>query len=606
VRAEGGLDITQSLLAYLANRQMLLLLDNCEHLIEECAAVARKLLGTASALRVLATSREALEVLGEVVWPVPTLEAGVAEELFRARAALADPGFAPTAADEACIREICRRLDGVPLAIELAAARAGTLELSEISARLGDSLRLLSGGRRADLPRQQTLRATIDWSYYLLAEDERRLFERLSVFDGSFTLDSAEAVGSCDLVAARDVVDVFTRLVAKSLVTKEQGGPGSARYRLLDTLRQYGRERLEERGGRSDVEEAHASYWQRWLRAGLERVFRPESGDWHRRVEAEQPNLRAAMAWSFANDAAAAAAVDIVAVCGWSWFVRGMCDEVRPWVDAAARATEGERTTRRAEVLYALSSCAMSAADIATATAAARACVELGRELDEPHLISRGLEFASIGAWAHGDFPLAEELIKDGCEAARDRSPWDFATSHANWARVRKSRGDLEGAGELASRSVELCEQIGESHSLGWAFDVAADVALARGELDAASANAERSLAYYRDVGYEEGVASALNRLGDIALVRAGWAEAEDAYVQAAALAERIGHRGGRVAALEGFARAAESQGDPERAAGALRTARALRDEAGLRRLPEEADALEGLEERLRLHGFSL
>ncbi len=606
VRAEGGLDIARALLVYLAKREVLLVLDNCEHLIDECAAVGRKLLEAGPGVRVLATSREPLEIVSEVVWPVPTLESGVAEELFRARAELASPGFSPTAGDDACIREICRRLDGVPLAIELAAARVGTLELSEIAARLDDSLRLLSGGRRADLPRQQTLRATIDWSYDLLAEDERRLFERLSVFDGNFALESAEAVGACDSVAARDVVDVFTRLVAKSLVVKEQSALGTGRYRLLDTLRQYGGERLEARGARAEVEQAHATYWRTWLRAGKHRLFLPGSGDWHRRVDAELPNLRAAMAWSLAHEPDHAALVDAVAVCGWTWFVRGKCDETRSWISAAVEQTRSERTTRRAEVLYVAGLCAMSDADMPAAVAAALECADVGREVGDFHLLSRGLEIASIGNWAQGDFQLADELISESCALTEEDAPWDFAAAHPHWARVRKSLGDLEGAQRIAALGVSRAERIGESHVLGWALDVAADVALAGADLAAAAANAERSLAHYREVGYEEGVASALNRMGDIALERAAWAEAEDAYAQAAVLAERIGHRGGRVWALEGFARAVEAQGDSARAADALSSARTLRDEAGLRRLAVDADHIGRLEERLRSQGYSL
>jgi len=606
VRSEGG-DVAQSLLEYLANREVLLVLDNCEHVIEACAAVARKLLESSPRVRVLATSREPLEVLGEVVWPVPTLDEDVAEDLFRARAELARPGRPLTDADDACIKEICRRLDGVPLAIELAAARAGTLDLSEISGRLGDSLRLLSGGRRADLPRQQTLRATIDWSYDLLGDDERRLFERLAVFDGSFTLEAAEAIGACDLVDSRDVVDVFTRLVAKSLVTKEQGAPGTGRYRLLDTLRQYGRERLDARGELAEVEQGHVSYWREWLRAGAHKFFGPGSGDWHRRIEVEQPNIRAALAWSSAHEPDRSAVVDIVAVCGWTWFLRGMLDEGRAWIGAAVEASEGERTARRAEVMFAAAICAMSDTDMPQAIAGGLACADLGRELGEVALTVRGLEIASIGAWAAGDLAAAEGYITEACLLPHDgEADWDRAGSYPQWARVQKSLGDLARAEETAAEAVHLAEAVGESHALGWALDVAADVALAGGRLVAASDLAERSLAHYREVGYEEGVASALNRLGDLALAQASWTEAEDAYANAAALAERIGHRGGRVWALEGIARAAEGQGELARAADVLRSARAVRDEAGLRRPPGESDHIGRLEDRLREAGFGV
>ena len=277
-----GRSLAAAVLDYLRHKRLLLILDNCEHLIEACARQADELLRAAPGLTILATSREMLGVAGETAYRVPSLalpEAGVATldefrrseavQLFVARAAAVQPGFALTAENATAIADICRRLDGIPLAIELAAARTRALGVTDIAARLDDRFRLLTGGSRAALPRQQTLRALVDWSWDLLPAAERKLLRRLSVFTGGWTLEDAEAVcadpsgevGSPDAIDANAVLDLLASLVGKSLAIADTEPSRATRYRLLETIRQYARDRLLEAGEAEQTRDQHAAHF---------------------------------------------------------------------------------------------------------------------------------------------------------------------------------------------------------------------------------------------------------------------------------------------------------------------------------------------------------
>jgi len=261
LREQPGRSLTVALSNYLASKQVLLVLDNCEHLIETCAELAESLLLSCSELRVLATSREALDMAGEVAWPVPSLSLPdlrrmpnidslsryESARLFLDRAEAIKPTFALTEQNAPSVAKICYRLDGIPLAIELAAARTKVLSVEEISERLDDCFGLLTTGNRTALPRHRTLHATMDWSYELLSEQERILFRRLSVFSGGFTLKAAESVCAGEHLERNEVLDLLSHLVDKSLVMVRENG-GQTRYRLLETVRQYGRESRRVRG----------------------------------------------------------------------------------------------------------------------------------------------------------------------------------------------------------------------------------------------------------------------------------------------------------------------------------------------------------------------
>ena len=252
-------NLRERLSEFLSGRDTLLILDNCEHVVAEAAQIVEHLVGRCGGLRVLTTSREPLMIAGEVLWPLAPLELDAAVALFTERARAIAPSFEATDAAHTTVRALCERLDCLPLAIELAAARMRAFSPDDLLSRLDDRFRLLTVGARTAFPRQQTLRAVIDWSYDLLFDDERRLFERLSVFAGRFGVSAAEAVCADETIKEDEVAELLARLVDKSLVTASEAA-GAVEFRLLQTLAQYGREQLERSGDAAAARARHASY----------------------------------------------------------------------------------------------------------------------------------------------------------------------------------------------------------------------------------------------------------------------------------------------------------------------------------------------------------
>lgn len=296
--------LAEMLVEHLGLKKTLLVLDNCEHLVEACAALADALLRTCPNLRILAISREALGIAGEKVWVVPSLSMpdirhppvleGLrryeAVRLFVERAEAIVPDFALTPKNSPAVARLCQRLDGIPLAIELAAARARALSVEQISEKLKDSLGLLTAGSRTTDLRHRTLRATLDWSHELLSEDEQALFRCLSVFAGGFTLSAAEAVCAGDDMERGKVLDLLAQLVDKSLVLVAGRDGEQARYRMLETVRQYGREKLEEAGGETAVRRRHADFFLALAEEAEPALLGSEQGEWLKRLEVEHDN----------------------------------------------------------------------------------------------------------------------------------------------------------------------------------------------------------------------------------------------------------------------------------------------------------------------------
>ena len=290
----------EMIVRYLAGQSLVVVLDNCEHVVDQAAVVADTLVGALPSLRLIATSREPLGVRGEVLVPVGALAPPAAVELFVDRARAVRPGFAADERTGPVVNDICRRLDGLPLAVELAAARLRSLTLATLAERLDDRFRLLTVGARTALPRQQTLRAVVDWSYDLLFEDERHLFARLSVFAGGCDLDAAEAVCADEGVPAGEILDVLSRLVDKSLVTATDSGR-ETRFSQLQTLWQYGRERLSQSGGLDAMCARHGAYYRQLAEDAHEGLRGAAGPTWRERLNLDLGNLRAALDWFIAR-----------------------------------------------------------------------------------------------------------------------------------------------------------------------------------------------------------------------------------------------------------------------------------------------------------------
>ena len=295
-----GSTMIESIVDWCLGRRMLLIVDNCEHVLDPVIEVVEAVVAACPTVTIIATSREPLGVAGETVTRIASLDERYASELFVLRARSADAGFEPTAADAEAIAAICRRLDGIPLAIELAAARIRSLSPAELLERLDDRFRLLRGGGRGGLERHQTLRATVAWSYQLLAGDAQLLFDRLSVFAGSFDLAAAEAVCAGDDLDAYDIVDLLGDLVDKSMVIASRTERGT-RYRLLETLRQYGEERLDDRGETAVVRDAHLHHFVELARRLQQRWMSPEQSSAGDRFDDDWENIGAAHGWAIAT-----------------------------------------------------------------------------------------------------------------------------------------------------------------------------------------------------------------------------------------------------------------------------------------------------------------
>jgi predicted ATPase len=339
IREQQGVPLFDSVVGHLVDRRMLIVLDNCEHLVEACAEVVERILSSCPEIQILATSREPLHVPGEVVLRVPpltlpepgeptdphALEAFDAVRLFTDRARAAAPGFAVTTENAEHVAQLCYHLDGLPLAIELAASRVGLFPVATIVERLNDRFQLLVGGNRTALSRQQTLHATLDWSYNLLDEDERGLVRGLSMFVGGIALDAAEGICGSGRGGA-DVMSLLGQLVDKSLVILDSSD-GEPRYRLLETVREYGQERLAESGEGNEVEGRHADWFHQLGERGVEALPRPDRGSWLARLELEHDNIRVALERSLVADPERA--LRIAGAMWHFWLWRGYLAEGR-------------------------------------------------------------------------------------------------------------------------------------------------------------------------------------------------------------------------------------------------------------------------------------
>ena len=365
VRARPGRTLLDSVGEYLGQQSALVVVDNCEHVAEAARAVIDAALRAGPAVRVLATSREHLGLAGEVTWLVPPLELDVAVELFEQRARAALPGF--DGGQRSATERLCARLDGIPLAIELAAARVNVLSVDQITERLDDALRLLGDTHGATPTRQRTLRATCEWSYALLSDAERQLFACLAVFAGGFTLEAVEALAPLADVPREDIVGYFVRLVDKSLVLRTDGpDPTQPRYRMLEPLRQFAHEQLRERGAVDAARDLHLAYFTALVETVEPSLYRSGARRWTDRLTGETANIDAALEWAFAGDGDAALGVRIIGALSWAWFAAGRIDEGTQWCEIALGACRGEASRERAGVLYAAALMASARSDLDT------------------------------------------------------------------------------------------------------------------------------------------------------------------------------------------------------------------------------------------------
>lgn len=551
VREEPGRGLTETLADRLGPRELLLLLDNCEHLVGACAELADALLRACAKLKILDTSREPLGVAGEVTWRVPSLslpdpghlpplEALTQYEgvrLFVDRATLGKPDFKVTGGNALQVARISHRLDGIPLAIELAAARVKVLTVEQIDERLDDRFRLLTGGVRTALPRHQTLRAAVDWSYDLLSLQERLLFGRLSVFAGGFTLEAAERVCSGDGLDESEVLGLLSGLVDRSLAVAEERS-GKARYSLLNTMRQYAREKLEESGQEALPRTRHLDWCVSLAERAEPELTGPDQAEWLDRLEAEHDNLRAALTWSVNRRAGVEAGLRLGGALWRFWWQRGYQSEGRGWLEQALSAPADGPPAARAKALRA----------------------------------------AGVMAGDHADYAASRAFLEESLAIAREfRDAEGVALALGNLGVVARRQGDFAAARPLHEESLALHRQVGEKRGISLSLGNLGVVAMYQGDHEAARAHLEEGLTIDRELGDTFGIAGGLYRLGDLARTQGDYRRATALHHEALALFRELGNKEGVPSSLERLAGVAVAQDDCDRAARLFGAAEALR-----------------------------
>ena len=564
----------------LRDLDILLLLDNFEQVVAAAPLVA-DLLQSCPALTVLATSREALRLSGEHEFPVPPLALpdpdpkrrpplaelaqGEAIALFVQRAQSIKPTFALTEANAPAVAEICRRLDGLPLAIELAAARTNILPPAALLARLDQRLPLLSGGPR-DLPaRQQTLRDAIGWSYDLLSSDEQALFRRLAVFAGGFTLDAAEAVTVAAGPLALDTLTGLGSLLDKSLLCPPDATAPDPRFDMLETIREYGRERLTTTHEVATSRDAHAAYFLALAERADAELRGSNQAAWLDRLEAEHDNLRAALGWTVEQQDGDTA-LRLGDALYRFWTLRGHLREGHDWLEQALTQGDERATKSRARALLYLGNIANDLEDRASAEARYEGSLSIWRELSDQQGIASSLIGLGMVACDRGDYDQARALHEEslGIWTALG-SDEGAALASYNLGNVAKSVGDYDSARARYQAALALWSGLNNTHYVAYCQLELGRVARYQGNVTLASDLARQSLDRFRAIGDKPGTSTALNELGHAAHQRGDDRTAAALFEQALFLDQEVDYDRGVVDSLQGLAAVACTLGQPER-----------------------------------------
>ncbi len=683
VREEASRSLTQTLGAHLKEKRLLLLLDNCEHLLDAAARLADALLRAGREVKIVATSREPLNIVGEQTYRVPslslppeveswrlrverpdgagrpsgpdpstlnsqlsTLLESEAAQLFIDRAALQRPDFQVTSAGAADLASLCHRLDGIPLALELAAARVRTMPLAEINQGLDERFRLLTGGSRTALPRQQTLRGLIDWSYDLLGEPEKALLARLSLFAGGWTQAAAEGVcGDCGLrgyprsgwtdcglpdpdrpirnpqsaIRNEEVLDLLTSLADKSLVLAEPREAGT-RYRLLETVRQYARDRLEESGDASAWRQRHREYFLALAEEAEPQLRGAAQAEWLRSLDAEHDNLRAALESAVGEGIeergqeagvrperiefedehehehdselppdprlltpGGEAALRLCSAIFRFWEVRGLTGEGRRWCSAAlAHPASQGRTEARAKTLNAAGGLAYRQGDYVAAPAFYEQSLAIRRELGDRKGVAVALSNLGNVSSEQGDFPAARALFEESLAIRRevdDRA--GFSDLLNNLACVVFEEGDYAAAQALFEEGLAIQREEGDRRAIAWSLTNLGAVLFEQADYAGARALHGESLAIRRELGDRPGIGLTLTDLGVVAGALGDHAAARSLIEEGLAIQREVDDRTGMAVSLTNLGRAAREQGDHASAGNSYRESLALRRDAG-------------------------
>jgi len=558
--------VVETLCAYLGSKKLLLLLDNAEHLLDGCIHLVKEIVSRGPEITVLVTSRERLGLTGEITYRVPSLTVPGTKEaltpqtasayesvrLFAERAKLARHDFELTAQNAWSVASVCARLDGMPLAIELAAARVRSMSVDELSERLDQRFALLTGGSRAALPRQRTLRSMLDWSYDLLSEPDRGMLRRMAVFSGGWTLESAEQMCAASGIQGLDVIEQLTSLVDKNLVVTDEH-EGSTRYRMLETVRQYGLDWLRDSGEEAQSRGSHLDCFVVLGSEFTREVMGAKQQDWIARIAIEHDNLRAALAWSI--EAGLLPGLRLATNLDAFWRIRGYLAEGRAWLTRLLDVGPLDRRTReRARGLYAAGMLASMQGDYAAGKRLLQESLVIFREIDDLKNTACALDGLAYLAIEQAEYQEAEALSRRTVDSARASSDrWMLYPGLAHLAAAVHGQGRWAAARELYEQQLVVARELGTPWQIGFAL-----IGIGRAECDEGR----------RDHALEH-LAEAMTILRD------------------------LGDRPGVIESLDGFACVAAAMASPRRAARLWGAADALRQDTGRARSVHESISYE-------------
>ncbi len=623
VRAQMGMGLANIVMDFLRARNLLLIFDNCEHLVEACAQLADEFLRNAPNIKIIASSREALGIGGETIYRVPSLslpnQAQASREalagfesiqLFVERARAANPKFDLTEKNASSVAQICRRLDGIPLALELAAARVSVFSAEQIATRLDDRFKLLTGGSRTALPRQQTLRALIDWSYDMLSDEERALLRRLSVFAGGWTFEGAEYV-----CPKNDVLDLLSQLVNKSLVIVDEEGE-TTRYRLLETIRQYTRDKLLDTGESVEARNIHAEYFLKFCETAEPHLLKAKSARWVNLLEAEYDNIRASLEWLMENNIDVA--LRIISSLQFFWNRRGYEGEGRAWCETAIAKLEslppvgGEAVLRHKKsighVYNVMGAMATSQGDNDFAAKISEKCAVLAREIGDNDLLLRSLVYTASGRIVTGNIENPDDLIKEVLEVSKGVADnFSKGMAHGLVADLLMFSGKDD---ELINEHLTKSKNFAIQGDVQWGYAMmmlgVGMVAKYRGKFDTSRESLASSLPLFHEMGDMHRVSMIKSEYAHMDRYEGQIEKAENAYRETIIEWQKLGHRAAVANQLECLAFIAKMREQPERAAKLLGAAEILREKINIQMSQFErieydqhvADLKNGLDEK--------
>jgi predicted ATPase len=610
IREAGGqspLEILKRNLTESLRAPTLLVLDNFEHLMPAAPVVA-ELLASAPHLKILVTSRAALHVYGEHEFPVPPLALPDSKSapslemlskypavaLFIQRAAAAKPGFELNAENARAVTEICARLDGLPLAIELAAARVKVLSLSAMQTRLASRLQLLTGGAR-DLPqRQQTLRAAIDWSYDLLSAAEQKLFRRLSVFVGGCTLEGVQAVCDTKGDLEWDLLDGMSSMVDKSLLQQVEQANGEPRFAMLETIREYAREKLDAGGEEALTKRAHAAYCLVLAEEVVAEQAGGEASDWLEQFTLEHDNFRAALDW-LAETGEAEWGLRLGAALFRFWETREYLAQGSDSLGKLLKLKSAAAPTKtRARALFAAGVLACEQGNYAGANTLFGESLKIARDLGDKHGAAVSLNAMGVNARDQGDLAVAHSLFEESLALWRESGDLQaIARALSNLANVLKLQGQYEHARSLHGECLAIFQGMEDLTGVAWSLNSQGDVAREQGDSTAARALYEQSLEIFRELGDRWGIAGTLADLGNLAREERDCGAAHSLYRESLKTFQELDHKRGVARLLECCACSAATELQAERSLRLAGAAAALRQNIGAPLTPAEQIKLE-------------